>query len=137
MQKPESVQEKEMQRIIRDFEIQRDHLIPGRRSDHVIINKQIKTKKEVKKKKNKRRNCCQEDFAVSADHKVKIKESKKIDKNLHFAKKLNNLWNNRMTVILTEVSAFGKVPKSFEKRLEELEIKRSIETIQDHQLTLV
>ena len=54
-------------KIIWDFEIQMDHLILARRPDFVLINK-------------KKRTCLLVDFAVSADHNLKLKESKKKDK---------------------------------------------------------
>ena len=40
MHKLESVLENEKQKILRDFEIQTDHLIPARRPDIVLINKE-------------------------------------------------------------------------------------------------
>ena len=45
MYKPESDLKNEMHRIILDFEIQTDHLIPGRRPDLVIVNKKKKNLK--------------------------------------------------------------------------------------------
>ena len=39
MHKPESVLKNETHKILRDFEIQTDHLIPARRPDLVLINK--------------------------------------------------------------------------------------------------
>ena len=53
------------------------HLIPARQPDLVLINRK-------KKKKKKRRTCCL-DFIIPADHRVKIKESEKIDKYLDLA----------------------------------------------------
>ena len=63
MYKPVSVSEKEMHKILWGFEIQTDHLISTRRPDLVIINKK------------KERTYRLIDFAVPADHRVKIKES--------------------------------------------------------------
>ena len=56
----------------RGFEIQTDHLIP---EDLVLINK-------------KKRNCILQDFTVSADNRVKIKESEKINKYLDLPREL-------------------------------------------------
>ena len=39
MHKPESVLENEIHKILLDFEIQKDHLIPSRRPDLMRINK--------------------------------------------------------------------------------------------------
>ena len=73
------------------------------------------------------------DFAVSADHRIKIKESEKIDKNSDIAwegKKKTNCGTWEWHVIPNVASAVGTVHKSLEKRLEELEIRGKIETIQ-------
>ena len=51
--------------------MQTDHLISGRR----VINK-----------KKKKRTCKIVDFAVSADHRIKLKESEKKDKYLDVAR---------------------------------------------------
>ena len=48
MHKPESVQENEKRKIIRNFEIKTDHLIAIRRRDQVSID--TKEKKNKKKK---------------------------------------------------------------------------------------
>ena len=39
------------------------------------------------------------DFAVSADHRVKLKESEKKDKYLDLARELKKLWNMKVTII--------------------------------------
>ena len=82
MQKPESVLKNEMHKFLWGFEIQTHQLIPARRQDLLTINKKTK------------RTCLLVDFAVSADHKVKIKESEKRDKYLDFARELRKLWKN-------------------------------------------
>ena len=64
MQKPESVLENETHKILWDFEVQTDHLIPARRPNLVLIDK-------------KRKACHLVDSAVPADHRVKMKESEK------------------------------------------------------------
>ena len=61
-----------------------------------------------------------------ADHKVKIKESEKIDKQLIIAEKQ---WNIKMVKISIVVGALRKVFKDLERSLEELEIKDKIDTI--------
>ena len=72
MHNPESVKENEMHKLLWDFEIQTDHLISARQPDFIIINR-------------KKRTCLSVDFAVPAEHKVKLKESKKKDKYLDLA----------------------------------------------------
>ena len=69
------------------------------------------------------------DFAVPADHRVKMKENEKMDKPLDLARERKKLWNMKVKVIPIVVGAFGTVPKSFEKRLEEVGIRGRIETI--------
>ena len=56
-----------------------------------------------------------EDFAVSVDHKEKIKESEKKDKYLDFAWELKKLWNMKVTIIPIVTGAFGTVTKGFEQ----------------------
>ena len=56
---PESILENKMHKILWDFDIQTDHLIPARWPDLVIVNNNDK-----KKKKEKKRTCRIADFAV-------------------------------------------------------------------------
>ena len=72
MHNPESALENEMHKILWDFEIQTDHLISVRRPDLVI----------------KKRTCRIVEFAIPADHRVKLKESEKRDKYLDLAREL-------------------------------------------------
>ena len=63
--KPESILENEINKILRDSEIQTDHLIPARKPNLVLITKKI--------------TYCIIHFAIPADHILKIKESEKRD----------------------------------------------------------
>ena len=69
------------------FEIQTDHLISARRLDEEIVNK--------------KRTCRKVDFAVPADHRVKLKEIYKKDKYLDLARELEKLfvWAEWRTMI--------------------------------------
>ena len=49
----------------------------------------IVNKKKKKKKKRKKRTCRIVNFAVPADHRVKLKESKKRDKYIDLARELD------------------------------------------------
>ena len=69
MYKAESILMNGIHNIIYDFEIQTDHLILVRRPDLVLINKIKRTYHFV-------------NFAVMASHKMKIKQSEKINKYL-------------------------------------------------------
>ena len=53
------------------------------------------------------------DFAVLADHKVKLKENEKKDKYLYLARKLNRnkLWDMKVTVMPIVIGALGTVTK--------------------------
>ena len=59
------------------------------------------------------------DFAVSADHRIKLKESEKKDKYLE--RELKKLWNMKVTIIPIVIAAFGTVTKGLLKGLEDLE----------------
>ena len=77
---------REWSKILWDFEILTDHLILARRPDLVLINK-------------KKRICLLMDFAILADHRMKIEETEKIDKYLNHSKEFKKLWNMKVTVI--------------------------------------
>ena len=49
-------------------------------------NNQRKKKKKKEKKKRKKRTCKIVDFAVPADHRIKLRECEKKDKYLDFAR---------------------------------------------------
>ena len=97
--------------IIWDFNIQTDHLIPVRRPDLIIIN-------NTKKK----RTCKIVDFAVPAEHRIKLKECEKKDKYLDLARELKKLWNMQVTIIPIVIGVFGMVTKGLLKGLENLEV---------------
>ena len=71
------------------------------------------------------------DFNVSADQRVKLKESERKDKYLDLAKKLKKkLWNMRVVVIPILIGALGTVNKGLIHELQDLEIKGRVGTIQ-------
>ena len=69
-------------------------------------------------------------FAVPADHRIKLKEYEKKDKYFDLARELKKLWNMKMTIIPIMIGAFGTVTKGLWKGLEDLEIWGRVETIQ-------
>ena len=69
------------------------------------------------------------EFAVPADHRIKLKECEKKDKYLDLARELKNLWNMKVTIIPIAIGAFGTVIKGLLKGLGYLEVGR-VETIQ-------
>ena len=76
----------------------------------------------------KKRTCKIVDFAVPADHRIKLKESEKKDKYHDLARELKKLWN--MTIIPIVFGAFGTLTKGLFKGLEVLEVGRREEAIQ-------
>ena len=64
MHNPALVLENDSHKLLWDFNIQTDHLIPARRPDLIIINKKKRTCKIVR-------------FAVPADYRIKLKEYEK------------------------------------------------------------
>ena len=103
-------------KLLLDFDIQTDHLIPARRPDLIIINK-------------KKRTCKIVDFADPADHRIKLKECEKKDKYIDLARELKKLCNMQMTIIPIVIGAFGTVTKGLQKGLEDLQVGRRVETI--------
>ena len=64
-----------------------NHLIPARKLDLVMVNKKKRTGHLV-------------DFAVSANYKIKMKESEKINKYLDLAREMKQVWNMKVTMML-------------------------------------
>ena len=78
MHNPAPVLENDTHKPIWDFHIQTDRLISARSPGLIIINK----------KKKKKKICKIVDFAVPADHRIKLKECEKRDKYLDLAREL-------------------------------------------------
>ena len=78
----------------------------------------------------KKRICKIVDFAVPADHRIKLKECEKKDKYHDLARELNKLWTMKVTIISIVIGAFGTVTKGLLKGLEDLEVGGRVETIQ-------
>ena len=55
------------------------------------------------------------DFAVLADHWVKLKEYEKKDKYQDLAKELKKLWNMKVTVIPIVISVLGTITEGLIK----------------------
>ena len=55
------------------------------------------------------------DFAVPADHRVKMKENEIMDKYLDLARELKKLWNMKVKVIPIVDGALGTVPTGLAK----------------------
>ena len=101
-----------------NIEIQMDHLISARRPDLVRVNK-----------KQKERTNWIVNFAVQANHRVKLKESNKRDKYWDLARELKKLRKVKVTVIPIVTGALGTVTKGLVKGLK---IRGGVETIQKY-----
>ena len=77
----------------------------------------------------KKGTCKIADFAVVADHRIKLKECEKKDKYLDLARELKKLCNMQVTIIPIVIGAFGTVTKGLLKGLEDLEVGGRVETI--------
>ena len=113
-------------KLLWDFDIRTNHRISARRPDLIIINE----KKKKKKRKKKKRNCKIVDFALSADHRIKLNECEKMDKYLDLAWGLKKLWNMQVIILPIVIGAFDTVTKGLLKGLEDLEVGGRVETIQ-------
>ena len=102
MHNPSSVLENDTHKLLWDFNIQTDHLIPARSPNLIIINK-------------KKRTCKIVDFAVPADHRIKLKECEKRDKYLNLARELKKLWNMQVTITPIVIGALGTVTKGLQR----------------------
>ena len=101
----------------------------GLRHTHGSPNLSQKTRLNNNQEK-KKRTCKRVDFAVPADHRIKLKECEKKDKYLDLARKLKKLWNMHVTIIPIVIGAFGTVAKVLLKGLENLEVGGRVETTQ-------
>ena len=70
------------------------------------------------------------DFAVLADHWVKLRESEKGDKYLDLARELKKLWDIKLTVIPVVIGTLGTVTKGLVQGLKDLKISGRVEPIQ-------
>ena len=110
MHKPEFIRENGKPKILWDFEIQTDHLIPAKRLDLLIANKKEKEK----------RTSQLVDLAIPAFHKVKPKENETRDEYFDLVRELKKCYSTWRWWWYD----FGKIPKGSVKGLEELEIER-------------
>ena len=60
------------------------------------------------------------DFAVPANHRIKLKEIEKKDKYLDLVRELKKLWHMKVTIIPIVIGAFGTVTKGLLKGPEDL-----------------
>ena len=70
------------------------------------------------------------DFAVPAEHTIKLKECEKKAKYRDLARELKKLWNMKVSIVPIVIGAFGAVTGGLLKGLEDLEVSGRVETIQ-------
>ena len=99
MHNPAIVLENDTHKLQWDFDIHTDHLILARNPDLIIIV----------------------DFAVPADHRIKLKEYAK-DRYLDRARELKKLRNMKVVIVPILIGAFGTITKGLSKGLEDLEV---------------
>ena len=116
MHNPAPVLENDTHKLLWDFSIQTDQLILARGPDLIIIKK-----KRIRKIVY---------FAISADHRINLKESEKKDKYFDLARELKKLWNMKVTIVPIVTGALGTITKGILKDLEDLEVGGRVETIQ-------
>ena len=104
MHNPAPVLENDSHKLLSDFRIQTDHLIPARRPDLIIINN-----------KKKKKICKIVNFAVPADHRMNLKENEKKEKYLDLARELKKkkLWNMKVTIVPFVIGRFGTIAKGY------------------------
>ena len=117
MHSPAPVLENDMHKLLCDFDIHTDYLISARRPDLIIILK-------------KKRICKIVDFAVPADHRIKLEKCDKKDQYIDIARELKKLWNMKGTIVPIMIGAFRTITGRLLKGLEDLEIGGRVETIQ-------
>ena len=118
MHNPAAVLENDTHKFLWDFDIHTDYLILARKPDLIIVNKK------------KKRICKIVDFAVPADHRIKLKECEKKDKYLDLARELKKLWNMKVSIVPIVIDCFGTVTEGLLKGLEDLEVGGRVGTIQ-------
>ena len=70
------------------------------------------------------------DFAVQADHRIKLKECELKDKYLDLARELKKLRNMKVMIIPIMIGALGTVTKGLLKGMGDLEFCGRVEIIQ-------
>ena len=118
MHNPAAVQENVTHKLLWDYDIQTDHVFSASWPHLIVIN-------------IKKRACKIVDFSVSADHRIKRKESVKKDNYLELAGELKKkTMEQEGEFIPIMIGTFGTATKGLLKGLEDSEIWGRVETIQ-------
>ena len=103
-----------------DFDIRRDDLISTKRPDLEIVKKKERIFKTV-------------DFAVPAEHRIKLKECEKKDKYFNIARESENCYM-KVIIIPIEIGAFSTVTKGSLKGPVDLMVGGRLKTRQTTEL---
>ena len=115
---PDGVVESDHVKILWDINVQCDNVIPARRPDIIVIDKEKKEALIV-------------DIAVPADIRVAEKEKEKIEKYQDLKREIKRLWKLRtVQVVPVVIGALGCVTKEFERWLENLNIEPEVGVMQ-------
>ena len=101
---PEAVTETEKVKILWDYEIRTDRIIPARRPDIVVLDKEERKLTII-------------DVAVPSDANIKEKETEKITKYQDLKIELQRLWDVNAIIVPVVVGSLGAVPPGIEKHL--------------------
>ena len=112
----ESALENETHKVLRDFEIQTDHLISARQPNLVIVDK----KKKKKKKKKKQENPTNSGFYRSGWPQSKIKRKRKGKWISRPCQRTKKIWNMKVMVIPVVIGVLRTILKGLIKGLEDL-----------------
>ena len=119
MHNPAAILENETHKLLWDFNIQTDHLIPTRRSDLIIISKK------------KKKTCKIVDFVIPADHRVKLKKSERKNEYLDLASELKKKTVENESDVYTNYNICSWYSyRRIINVLEDLEIRGQVETTQ-------
>ena len=110
---PEAVTETEEVKILWDFEIRTDRVIPARRPDIVVLDKEERKLTII-------------DVAVPSDANIKDKETEKITKYQDLKIELQRMWNVKARVVPVVVGALGATSPGIEKHLDNIPGKQDV-----------
>ena len=117
-QKPASVVENDIVKILWDFNIQTDHVISHRRSAIVLLYKT-------------ERKCHLIDITVSGEKWIDLKEQKKVGNYSELRRKVKKIWNlSQAVVVPVVIGALGVTSKILKEWVKKLYVKSSIELLQ-------
>ena len=84
----------------------------------------------VNKRKKKKRTYWKVNFAIPADHRVKLKEGEKRDEYVNLDRELKKLWNMKLIVMPLVLDTLGAISKGLVKGLGNLETWGQVQTTQ-------